>query len=168
VRQDERFVTTGAGRRFEVKFLARCRSISKAPISGLPLDRHLREHRLVPIDIIVNDDSRQGCDLSKYVVPVGDRIASGLVEAPYRSWSQYRERCADPTRSCQMVKIESQTSEALDCRWHLQASILKGTEGSNPPPSSGGSGTNLTSTTWRAGQRRPSAVMDRIHRFSRR
>ena len=40
----------------EVKFLARCRSISKAPISGLPLDRHLREYRLVPIDIIVNDD----------------------------------------------------------------------------------------------------------------
>jgi hypothetical protein len=48
-----KFVTSGAGRCFEVKFLARCRSISKAPISGLSLDRRLREHRLVPIDIDV-------------------------------------------------------------------------------------------------------------------
>ena len=54
--QSKKFVTSGAGRHFEVKFLARRRSISKVPISGLPLDRHLREHWLVPIDIIVNDD----------------------------------------------------------------------------------------------------------------
>jgi hypothetical protein len=62
---------------FEVKFLARCRSISNAPISGLPLDRHLREHRLVPIDIIVNDD-----------------IASGLrsVEVCRPRWRSYRVR----------------------------------------------------------------------------
>src|ERR1019366_9301262 len=45
-----------AGRRTQIKFRAVNGPISKAPISSLPLERHLREHRLVPIDIVVNDN----------------------------------------------------------------------------------------------------------------
>ena len=59
------------------------------------------------------------------VIPVGDRIVSVLVEAPCRSWSEFltSERRAHSTRSRQTVKIESQASEVLDCRWNLQAGM---------------------------------------------
>src|ERR1700719_3603701 len=63
--------------------------------------------------------------------------------------------------------------EIADCRWcasepPLESRIKpsrrvgpsRGADSSNPSPSSGESGTNLTSTPWRAGQRRPTAVTD--------
>jgi type IV secretory pathway VirD2 relaxase len=45
-----------ATRSIKRKFGAGHNAISEAPISGLPLDRHFREHRFVLIDVVVDDD----------------------------------------------------------------------------------------------------------------
>jgi hypothetical protein len=44
------------GQRSQAKFRAVDSPISKTPIAGFPLARHLREHRLVLIDVVIYDN----------------------------------------------------------------------------------------------------------------